>query len=146
MWSIQKKSIKEHDRKVLQDYLLEIDLCLEKGEYLPDDLPNRDENSKFFHGIVNKKKRQQAIKGILVDGEWIDNHDRVKREFYNHFANRFSAPNWSRVSMEGIFPRRFGADSSHDLEGDISNDDIKRRFRIVGLTNFWVLMDLHLSF
>ncbi|GKA51445.1 RNA-directed DNA polymerase, eukaryota, reverse transcriptase zinc-binding domain protein, partial [Tanacetum coccineum] len=146
MWSIQKKSIKEHDRKVLQDYLLEIDLCLEKGEYLPDDLPNRDENSKFFHGIVNKKKRQQAIKGILVDGEWIDNHDRVKREFYNHFANRFSAPNWSRVSMEGIFPRRFGADSSHDLEGDISNDDIKRRFGIVGLTNLRVLMDLHLSF
>ncbi|GKB69895.1 putative reverse transcriptase domain-containing protein [Tanacetum coccineum] len=28
-----------------------------------------NENSKFFHSIVNKKRRQQAIKGILVDGD-----------------------------------------------------------------------------
>ncbi|GJX63390.1 hypothetical protein Tco_0296290 [Tanacetum coccineum] len=59
-------------------------------------------------------------------GEWIDNPDRVKREFYNHFANRFSAPDWSRVPMEGIFPKRLDADSSHDLEGYISNDEIKK--------------------
>ncbi|GJT30911.1 gypsy type transposase [Tanacetum coccineum] len=72
--------------------------------------------------------KRRVSRSMIV--KWIDNPDRVKREFYNHFANRFSAPNWSRVSMEGIFPRRFGADSSHDLEGDISNDDIKRRFRI----------------
>ncbi|GJR83385.1 RNA-directed DNA polymerase, eukaryota [Tanacetum coccineum] len=154
--SIQKKSIREHDRRVLQDYLLKIDSRLNKGEGLSDDLPNHaktfhdlgvidrtipvdlaqkakvkwaiegDENSKFFYGIVNKKRRQQAIKGILVDGEWIDNPDRVKREFYNHFTNRFSAPYWSRVLMEGIFPKCLGADSSHDLDGNISNDEIKK--------------------
>ncbi|GJW56437.1 RNA-directed DNA polymerase, eukaryota [Tanacetum coccineum] len=85
-----------------------------------------DENSKFFHGIINKKRRQQAIKGILLDGEWIDNPDHVKREFYNPFANIFSAPDWSRVPMKGIFPRPLGVNSSHDLEGDISVDEIKK--------------------
>nr|GEW80846.1 RNA-directed DNA polymerase, eukaryota [Tanacetum cinerariifolium] len=89
----------EHDRGVLQDYILENDSCLDKREGLPDDLLNHaktfhdigiidcekpvdmaqkakvkwavkgDENYKFFHGIVNKKRRQQAIKSILVDGE-----------------------------------------------------------------------------
>nr|GEV94434.1 RNA-directed DNA polymerase, eukaryota, reverse transcriptase zinc-binding domain protein [Tanacetum cinerariifolium] len=91
-----------------------------------------DENSKFFHSIVNKKDASKPSKAFFSIGEWIDNPDRVKREFYNHFANRFSAPVWSRVLMEGIFPRCLGDDSSHDLEGDIYVDEIKRRFGIVG--------------
>ncbi|GKC19260.1 hypothetical protein Tco_1021410 [Tanacetum coccineum] len=69
--------------------------------------------------------------GILLrDGDWIDNPDRVKKEFYNHFANKFSAPDWSRVPMEGIFPRRLRADSSPDLEGDISNDEKNDSLRL----------------
>ncbi|GJW69783.1 RNA-directed DNA polymerase, eukaryota, reverse transcriptase zinc-binding domain protein [Tanacetum coccineum] len=31
-----------------------------------------DENSKYFHGIHNKKRSQIAIRGVLADGEWID--------------------------------------------------------------------------
>nr|GEW35506.1 RNA-directed DNA polymerase, eukaryota [Tanacetum cinerariifolium] len=111
----------EYGHRVLQDYLLEIESRLEKGEAIEG-----DENSKFFYDIVNKKRRQQAIKGILVDSKWIDNPGRLKREFYNHFANKFSALDWSRVSMEGIFPRHIGTDFSCNLEGDISNDEIKR--------------------
>ncbi|GJZ18940.1 RNA-directed DNA polymerase, eukaryota [Tanacetum coccineum] len=95
-----------------------------------------DENSKFFHDIVNKKRRQQATKGILVDGEWIDNPDSVKSKFYNHFANKCSAPDWSCVPMKGIFPRRLGADSSHDLESDISIDEIKEVLDAKHLSDF----------
>nr|GEY37783.1 hypothetical protein [Tanacetum cinerariifolium] len=40
-----------------------------------------DKNSNFFHGIVNKKEVNKPIKGILVDGEWVDNPVCVKREF-----------------------------------------------------------------
>ncbi|GJU57959.1 hypothetical protein Tco_1235725 [Tanacetum coccineum] len=84
---------------------------LELCEGLPDDLPNRaktfqdigvidhkisvdmaqkarvkwaierDENSKFFHDIVNKKRRQQAIKGILVDGD--EDVSNAVNEFFN---------------------------------------------------------------
>nr|GEZ09505.1 RNA-directed DNA polymerase, eukaryota, reverse transcriptase zinc-binding domain protein [Tanacetum cinerariifolium] len=46
-----------------------------------------DENSKFFHGIVNKKRRHLAIKGI--------------------------------------FPRRLDYEQSCDLEGVVSNEEIK---------------------
>ncbi|GJU65562.1 RNA-directed DNA polymerase, eukaryota [Tanacetum coccineum] len=50
-----------------------------------------DENSKFFHGIINKKCSQLAIHGVLVDGEWIVNPSMVKNELIKHFANRFAA-------------------------------------------------------
>ncbi|GJU94484.1 RNA-directed DNA polymerase, eukaryota, reverse transcriptase zinc-binding domain protein [Tanacetum coccineum] len=31
-----------------------------------------DENSKYYHGILHKKRSQLAIRDILVDGNWID--------------------------------------------------------------------------
>nr|GEY11881.1 RNA-directed DNA polymerase, eukaryota, reverse transcriptase zinc-binding domain protein [Tanacetum cinerariifolium] len=34
-----------------------------------------DENSKFFHGIINKKRSQLAILGIFVDGSWCTEPD-----------------------------------------------------------------------
>ncbi|GKA40794.1 RNA-directed DNA polymerase, eukaryota [Tanacetum coccineum] len=80
----------------------------------------------FFHGIINKKRRHLAIKDILVEGEWIDNPPRVKAEFFNHFANRFSAPDWTRVPFDGQFPRCLDIDQSSDLERDVSNEEIKR--------------------
>nr|GFA74019.1 RNA-directed DNA polymerase, eukaryota [Tanacetum cinerariifolium] len=63
---------------------------------------------------------------ILVDGEWIDDLIRVKSEVYNHFKNRFSAPEWDRVPFEGHFTRRLNEDQSSDLEGDVSNEEIKK--------------------
>ncbi|GJZ37561.1 RNA-directed DNA polymerase, eukaryota [Tanacetum coccineum] len=48
-----------------------------------------DENTRFFHGVLNKKRNQMAIRGVLVDGEWIDQPSEVKGEFFNHFRDRF---------------------------------------------------------
>nr|GEX67208.1 RNA-directed DNA polymerase, eukaryota, reverse transcriptase zinc-binding domain protein [Tanacetum cinerariifolium] len=31
-----------------------------------------DENSKYYHGVINKKRNQLSIRGILVEGTWID--------------------------------------------------------------------------
>ena len=37
-----------------------------------------DENTSFFHGTLKKKRRQVAIKGILKNGDWIENPVMVK--------------------------------------------------------------------
>nr|GEZ39765.1 RNA-directed DNA polymerase, eukaryota [Tanacetum cinerariifolium] len=37
-----------------------------------------DENTKFFHGMLNKKCNQRIIRGIMANGTWID--DPVKRD------------------------------------------------------------------
>ncbi|GJR90578.1 hypothetical protein Tco_0214589 [Tanacetum coccineum] len=36
-----------------------------------------DENSKYFHGIMNKKRSQLAIRGTLANGEWISEPHRL---------------------------------------------------------------------
>nr|GFA19985.1 RNA-directed DNA polymerase, eukaryota, reverse transcriptase zinc-binding domain protein [Tanacetum cinerariifolium] len=155
-WSSIKRRNKDHDRKLIQDSLIEIDLRLDKGNGLLDDLTKHanifrdlkdidhkdsidlahkakikwavegDENSNFFHGIVNKKRRHLVIKGILVDGEWIKNPNRVKSEFYSQYSNLFSAPAWDRSLFDVNFPRRLNSDHVFDLEDMVSNEEIKR--------------------
>nr|GEZ07400.1 RNA-directed DNA polymerase, eukaryota [Tanacetum cinerariifolium] len=41
-----------------------------------------DENSKYFHDIINKKPASLSVKSILVDGDWIDDPDLAKQEFH----------------------------------------------------------------
>nr|GEZ57129.1 RNA-directed DNA polymerase, eukaryota [Tanacetum cinerariifolium] len=67
-----------------------------------------DENSKYFHVIINKKRANLSVKGIMVDGDWIDDPDLVKHEFRSHFADRFQDPG-----------------SRRDLESSISKDEIR---------------------
>nr|GEU97174.1 RNA-directed DNA polymerase, eukaryota [Tanacetum cinerariifolium] len=58
-----------------------------------------DENSRFFHGMLNKKRSQLCIRGVLRDGVWIDNPNMVKHEFLDHFKKRFDKPNDIRASL-----------------------------------------------
>nr|GEW77410.1 RNA-directed DNA polymerase, eukaryota [Tanacetum cinerariifolium] len=37
-----------------------------------------DENFKYYHGVINKKRNQLSIHGILVEGTWIDSPSLVK--------------------------------------------------------------------
>ncbi|GKB37953.1 RNA-directed DNA polymerase, eukaryota [Tanacetum coccineum] len=162
-WNRDKRLTHNQERKHLQESLSAIDARLDQGMGFPDDIPNRakfakdlgdlnkkdsidlaqkakvkwaiegDENFKYFHGIVNKKRRSLAIKGILKDGEWIDNPNHVKAEFYHHFSSRFSQPEWARVPLVVNFPKRLSVDLASDLELEVSSDEIKKAVWDCGL-------------
>nr|GEX27770.1 RNA-directed DNA polymerase, eukaryota [Tanacetum cinerariifolium] len=85
-----------------------------------------DENSKFFHRIINKKRSQLSIRGIFVEGDWVVDPNSVKNKFFNHFANRFSSPANSRIIINSQFPTRLSLDQIDDLERIVSYDEIKR--------------------
>ncbi|GJZ86688.1 RNA-directed DNA polymerase, eukaryota, reverse transcriptase zinc-binding domain protein [Tanacetum coccineum] len=48
-----------------------------------------DENSKFFHGIINKNRRGLAIKGIMKDGTWFTDPGEIKDIFQEFFVEKF---------------------------------------------------------
>ncbi|GKD51812.1 RNA-directed DNA polymerase, eukaryota [Tanacetum coccineum] len=85
-----------------------------------------DENSRYFHGLINKKRSLLNIRGIMVDGSWIDNPNRVKKEFYNHFSNRFGIPDIRRATIQMNYPNTLSLDQQIELESDVSNEEIKR--------------------
>ncbi|GKB30829.1 RNA-directed DNA polymerase, eukaryota [Tanacetum coccineum] len=85
-----------------------------------------DENSKYYHAILNKRRCQLPICGILVDGTWIDSLSLVKSEFLSHFTNRFNQPETSRLLLNIDFPNKLNLDQQIDLESDVTHDEIKR--------------------
>nr|GEX26692.1 hypothetical protein [Tanacetum cinerariifolium] len=85
-----------------------------------------DENSKFFHGVVNRKRVQLSVKGVMIDGEWVDEPDRVKAEFRSHFANRFQDKGLSRCRLNFRFPSLLSADQISDLEKPMSYDEVRK--------------------
>ncbi|GKD65262.1 RNA-directed DNA polymerase, eukaryota, partial [Tanacetum coccineum] len=57
-----------------------------------------DENSKFFHGIINRKRANLSIKGIMVDGEWVTELekpiciDEIRNAVWDCGENKSSGP------------------------------------------------------
>ena len=40
-----------------------------------------DENSKFYHGILKRKRKNLAMKGVNVEGVWVTEPTQVKNVF-----------------------------------------------------------------
>ncbi|GJW73970.1 RNA-directed DNA polymerase, eukaryota [Tanacetum coccineum] len=84
-----------------------------------------DENSKKFHGCINKKRNNMAICGVIVDGQWIEDPLQVKKEFLSHFKERFYLPSRNRLMLDMVFPNTLSSDQSLDLERPFSPEEIK---------------------
>ncbi|GKB80793.1 RNA-directed DNA polymerase, eukaryota [Tanacetum coccineum] len=85
-----------------------------------------DENVKFFHGMLNKKRNQSNIRGIMVNGTWVDDPVQVKREFFEHFRGRFDKPSVNRACIDTPFPVSLSIDQKEDMEHRISKEEVKR--------------------
>lgn len=48
-----------------------------------------DENSKFFHGMLKRRRKHMQIRGVLSDREWIDEPSSVKNIFFDFHATKF---------------------------------------------------------
>nr|GFB33532.1 RNA-directed DNA polymerase, eukaryota [Tanacetum cinerariifolium] len=85
-----------------------------------------DENSKFFHGVINKRRSQLAIRGVFVNGDWYTDPSVVKEAFLDHFIARFKQPSCGRLKLNMFFPNRLSSDQVSDLDKDISIDEIRK--------------------
>ncbi|GJW06163.1 RNA-directed DNA polymerase, eukaryota [Tanacetum coccineum] len=84
-----------------------------------------DENTSFFHGMINKKRSQLAIRGILVDGLWVSDPQIVKDSFLNHFEGRFRKPSSNGLKINFSFPNRLTQDQVMDMEREVSREEIR---------------------
>ncbi|GJV38518.1 hypothetical protein Tco_1410995 [Tanacetum coccineum] len=76
-----------------------------------------DRTPKFFTAQISQQKRNILnIRGIMVDGIWVDNPKSVKREFLDHFSKRFYKADDMRATLTMEFPNRLHPDQSRDLE------------------------------
>ena len=53
-------------------------------------LEEGDSNSAYFHKVINFRRHYNGLQGILIQGEWIQNPNDVKKEAVNFSLNRFT--------------------------------------------------------
>nr|GEW90418.1 RNA-directed DNA polymerase, eukaryota [Tanacetum cinerariifolium] len=73
-WIKDKKLQQSGAINSIKKDLIDIDKNLDSGNVSDEG----DENSKSFHGIINKKRSQLSIHGVFVDGDWNTDPEVVK--------------------------------------------------------------------
>ena len=53
-------------------------------------LKEGDYNTAYFHKLINFRRAYNAILGIFIDGEWVQQPNTVKNEAANFFHNRLT--------------------------------------------------------
>lgn len=70
-----------------------------------------DANSSYFYNCVNKVRRSNTIGGLMIDGVWVDDVEKVKGEEFRVFRDHFSRKQVGfiiHVTIWVDFPENFG--------------------------------------
>nr|GEX94970.1 RNA-directed DNA polymerase, eukaryota, reverse transcriptase zinc-binding domain protein [Tanacetum cinerariifolium] len=71
-----------------------------------------DENSKFFHAIVNQKHRYLSIYGIKHEGHWLTDPSSIKEVFLSFFESKFRRTDVANIVTCSPFYRRIQDDQN----------------------------------
>ncbi|XP_028196646.1 uncharacterized protein LOC114381576 [Glycine soja] len=61
-----------------------------------------DGNTSYFHRIINFSRRRNALRGLHIDGNWVDKPAVVKAAILQHFQARFAEPSLNRPNLDGV--------------------------------------------
>ncbi|KAH1197490.1 1-acyl-sn-glycerol-3-phosphate acyltransferase 1, chloroplastic [Glycine max] len=60
-----------------------------------------DSNTTYFHKVLNCRRNYNALQGLFIDGNWVQQPDRVKDEVLNFFLHRFNEVKMFRPTLDG---------------------------------------------
>nr|KYP65076.1 hypothetical protein KK1_019694 [Cajanus cajan] len=84
-----------------------------------------DCNSKYFHSIVNWRRKQNMISGLKIAGAWVEDPQQVKEEVRNYFKDRFSEGGWRRPKMDSVVFNQITEADNDDLVKVFQESKIK---------------------
>lgn len=153
-WNIRSNEIHKK-KKEIHDFLCDWDSKAEAGLLFPNDYLKReeclselnlidkkerdslkqesrvkwviegDENTKFFHSIINKKIKNHNINGINFNGVWNEDFNEIQEAARYHFANRFKELNSNRpLFHSNLFMKLDNSDVSI-LESEFTLEEVK---------------------
>ncbi|XP_022030734.1 uncharacterized protein LOC110931656 [Helianthus annuus] len=84
-----------------------------------------DENSKFFHAMINIRKASNTIHGFEVNGVWTSKPSLMKKEVFRFFRDKFVEEAVSRPHMMCSHIKKISASTAASLEARFSKEEIK---------------------
>ena len=84
-----------------------------------------DCNTKYFHSIINWKRRKNAFKGLIIDGIWGEDPSKVKLEIRNFFLERFGEKERNRLYIDRVNLSQISLEEKKKLEARFEEEEIK---------------------
>ncbi|GJT13323.1 hypothetical protein Tco_0860365 [Tanacetum coccineum] len=85
-----------------------------------------DENTRFFHSTLNNKFSMFTMKGIHINGVWVESPDDIKVAALDHFSSRFKEDDISRPSFSSNLFHKLSTTDATFLESGFSSDEVKK--------------------
>jgi len=85
-----------------------------------------DSSSSYFHKLINYSRRRNAIRGLMIDGSWVEDPLLVKAEILQHFQNRFHEPQLQRPNLDGVQFSVLNASQRDRMVEPFSEEEITR--------------------
>nr|GEZ69551.1 RNA-directed DNA polymerase, eukaryota [Tanacetum cinerariifolium] len=121
-WIKKEKSRSSMAIAHTQNGLTDIDRILNHGRVNMEILNQRTELMKSLNDIIYletveaAQKAKLSIRGVLIDGEWINDPVEVKHAFFSYFATRFEKSDQYRAHLDIHFPNILSMDQVKELE------------------------------
>ncbi|GKV15742.1 hypothetical protein SLEP1_g26499 [Rubroshorea leprosula] len=87
-------------------------------------LKEGDANTKFFHGCIVNRRKQNEIIGLYNNGEWIEDADEVKELARNYFKDKFEEEKWDRPSLGDLQFKKISEAENNFLISKFSTEEI----------------------
>ncbi|KAJ0552768.1 putative RNA-directed DNA polymerase [Helianthus annuus] len=84
-----------------------------------------DENSGFFHSVINSNLSSNRINGVFIGEEWVTNPVVIKQQFFDYFSQLFSEPMNNRPNVTCPLTNVLTTGESEDLVRPFSLVEIK---------------------
>ncbi|XP_071688673.1 uncharacterized protein [Rutidosis leptorrhynchoides] len=101
-----------------------------------------DENIKYFHSCIKRRQNKNNIRGISLNGLWIEDPDTIKLEAFKHFQERFRDTNSRRFKLRGPLEKSLTSEEANFLETPFSLTEIFNAINDVGVKTHPVRMGL----
>lgn len=84
-----------------------------------------DENTKFFHKVTNGKKKKSLITKLCLQGEVVEEFDKIKDEVIRLFSLLYSREERDRPFIDNLFSVSLDEEMVHLLKGHFSVEEVK---------------------
>ncbi|KAJ9539609.1 hypothetical protein OSB04_026115 [Centaurea solstitialis] len=91
-----------------------------------------DENSKFFHTTIKFREKKNAMRGLEVNGEWVEDPERLKLHVFNFFKNKFSRDLEEKPSFNSSKTKKISRDDAIFLEAPFDEAEVWNAIRDCG--------------
>lgn len=85
-----------------------------------------DGNTRFFHNVINRRRKRNELVGIHINGTWREEVKEVKQGMFEYFKNHFKKAEFERPSLAADFSSKRISDLDNEfLISPFTKEEVK---------------------